>query len=418
MPDRAEDSLRIGMVGHGFMGRAHALAWRLADQAFELPAKPVLAVVAGRDERRSLAAAGQLGFAEAVSDWRLLIDRSDLDVIDICTPVNLHAEIAEAALAAGKHVLCEKPLALTAAEARRLARAAAAARSTGAVAMVGYNYRRVPAVQLARTFVAEARIGEIRHVRARYLQDWLAGDDSPWSWRLDVRRAGAGALGDIGSHLIDLIAFVTGQRIREVTGSLETFVPSRTTGSSDGRRPHHRPVTVDDACQFLARLADGTMAVFEAARTAPGRKNQLSFEINGSEGSLAFNLERLNELQLYRAADDQAARGFQTILVTEPVHPYLEGWWPPGHTLGWDHTFVHQARDFILAAAGRQPCAPDFADGLYVQQVIESVARSARTGSWETVGQQNLADSLPRRGRPAAARTDGSPKQAMTGTSP
>jgi predicted dehydrogenase len=417
MPDRAEDSLRIGMVGHGFMGRAHAIAWRLVGQAFDLPAKPVLAAVAGRDERRSLAAARQLGFAEAVPDWRALIDRSDLDVIDICTPVDSHAEIAEAALAAGKHVLCEKPLALTAAEAGQLARAAEGARRTGAVAMVGYNYRRIPAVQLARTFLAEGRIGEIRHVRARYLQDWLAGDDSPWSWRLDVTRAGAGALGDIGSHLIDLIAFVVGQGIREVTGSLQTFVPSRTTGPSDGRRPHHRPVTVDDACQFLARLADGTMAVFEATRTAPGRKNELSFEINGSEGSLAFNLERLNELQLYRDAGDEAARGFQTILVTEPVHPYLEAWWPPGHTLGWDHTFVHQARDFILAATGRRSCAPDFADGLYVQQVIESVVRSARTGRWEAVGEEHLADSLPRRGRPAAVQADRSPKRAMTGTS-
>jgi len=384
MPDRPDkQGLRIGLVGHGFMGRVHALAWRTVGQLYPLPVSPVLAALAGRDEQRADDAAAQLGFPVAVADWRLLVDRPDIDVIDICTPVDSHAEIARRALAAGKHVLCEKPLARTAGEARQMADDADQAERDGLVAGVGYNYRRLPAIELARQFVAKGRIGEIRHVRARYLQDWLASSDGPWSWRLDAGQAGSGALGDIGSHLIDLVAHVAGLRLSAVTGSLDTFVGSRAPDSPNGARP--RPVTVDDACTFMGRAQNGVLAVFEASRAALGRKNQLSLELNGTEGTIVFDLERLNELGWYSGADDDVARGFRRILVTEDTHPYLEAWWPPGHTLGWDHSFVHQARDFVCAVSGHQPYAPGFTDALYVQQAIDAVMISARTGAWQPV---------------------------------
>jgi predicted dehydrogenase len=382
MPERhPERILRIGLVGHGFMGRAHSLAWRVADQVYDGIPKPVLAALAGQRADRAENAAAQLGFESGVADWRVLIDRADIDVIDICTPVDSHAEIATAALAAGKHVLCEKPLSRTAAEAELLVASAAEAHRGGVVVMVGFNYRRLPAIALARQLVQGGSIGTLRHVRARYLQDWLSGNEGAWTWRLDAARAGAGALGDIASHLVDLTAHVTGTRLGSVTGTLDTFVSSRSAGSQDGLRP----VTVDDACAFLGRSADGLAAVFEASRCAPGRKNQLSLELNGSDGSIFFDLERLNELGFYSGADKPAESGFRTVLVTEPAHPYLDAWWPPGHTLGWDHSFVHQARDFLVAAAAGQPAAPDFADGLYVQNVIEAVALSARTGAWQQV---------------------------------
>ena len=382
---RHERRLRIGLVGHGFMGRAHSLAWRVADQVYDGPASPVLAVLAGRDKERAERAAARLGYEEAVPDWRVMIDRPDIDIIDICTPVDSHAEIANAALAAGKHVLCEKPLARTGEEALLLARTASSAEQRGVLSVVGYNYRRLPAVALARQLVRGGRIGALRHVRARYLQDWLSNDDDPWTWRLDAAQAGSGALGDLGSHLIDLVSHVAGSRLTSVTGTADTFVADRRAESSSDSDRARRPVTVDDACAFLGRSAEGLLAVFEASRCALGRKNQLSLELNGSAGSIAFDLERLNELSVYSGADDPAARGFRTVLVTDPSHPYLDAWWPPGHTLGWDHSFVHQARDFIAAVASGEPCAPDFADGLYVQNVVDAVALSARTGAWQPV---------------------------------
>ena len=411
MPDRpSNQGLRIGLIGHGFMGRVHALAWRTAEQLYPLPVGPVLAGLAGRDPERAADAAGQLGFSMAVADWRQLVDRPDIDVIDICTPVGSHAEIASRALAAGKHVLCEKPLARTTEEARQLALSAARARQDGLVAAVGYNYRRLPAIELARQFVAEGRIGEIRHIRARYLQDWLARSDHPWSWRLDAAQAGSGALGDIGSHLIDLMAHVAGLRLYAVTGSLATFVASRSPGPPDGAA--RRPVTVDDASTFLGRAQNGVLAVFEASRTALGRKNQLSFELNGSEGTIVFDLERLNELGWYSGSDDGSARGFRTILVTEETHPYLKAWWPPGHTLGWDHAFVHQARDFLSAVATGQPYVPGFADGLYVQEVVDAVMLSARTGAWQPVASAGddaglVTGAASRPGAPGVSGPDG-----------
>ena len=393
----ATPSLGVGMVGYAFMGRAHSQAWRTVDRVFELPLRPRLAAICGRDEAATAAAAGRLGWAAAETDWRALIARDDVQLIDIAAPGRLHAPIAIAALQAGKHVLCEKPLANTLAEAEQMAAAADAAFPGGARAMVGFNYRRVPALALARRLVEAGRIGPLRHVRAVYLQDWLVDPDSPLTWRMQADQAGSGALGDLGAHIVDLARFLTGDEIAGVSAVSATFVEERpladdpgdgsATDRSGGTRRTGR-VTVDDAVVFSARFASGALGSFEATRYATGRKNGLRIELNGAAGSLAFDLERLNELEFYDGDDTDAGAtaGFRRILVTEPEHPYLSGWWPPGHTLGWEHTFTNQAADLLTAiAAGGQP-APSFGDGLAVQRVLDAVQRSAAAGSgWEAV---------------------------------
>ena len=377
-------SLGVGMVGYAFMGRAHSQAWRTVDRVFELPLRPRLAAICGRDEAAAESAAARLGWAATETDWRALIARDDVQLIDIAAPGSLHAPIAIAALQAGKHVLCEKPLANTLAEAERMAAAADAAFPSGARAMVGFNYRRVPALALARRLVEQGRIGTLRHVRAVYLQDWLVDPDSPLTWRMQADRAGSGALGDLGAHIVDLARFLTGDEITGVSAVSATFVEQRPLADDEGTGQ----VTVDDAVVFSARFGSGALGSFEATRYAAGRKNGLRIELNGAAGSLAFDLERLNELEFYDGdvADGGATGGFRRILVTEPEHPYLSGWWPPGHTLGWEHTFTNQARDLLTAIAdGGQP-APSFGDGLAVQRVLDAVQRSAAAGSgWVAV---------------------------------
>jgi len=369
----------VGMVGYAFMGRAHSLAWNTVGRVFDLPLRPRLAAICGRDKAAAEAAAGRLGWAAAETDWRALIARDDVQLVDICAPGDLHAPIAIAALAAGKHVLCEKPLANTLAEAEAMRAAADDAYPRGARAMVGFNYRRVPALALARRLVEQGRIGRLRHFRAVYLQDWLADADAPMTWRMRAERAGSGALGDLGAHVVDLARYLTGDELTGVCALSETFVRERPL--ADG--PGSGTVTVDDAVLFTGRLDSGALASFEVTRYATGRKNGLRVELNGSAGSLAFDLERLNELEFFDALADS---GFRRILVTEGSHPYLSGWWPPGHTLGWEHTFTHQARDLLTAIAdGAQPL-PSFGDGLAVQRVLDAVARSAASGnSWESV---------------------------------
>jgi predicted dehydrogenase len=383
--------LGVGMVGYAFMGRAHSLAWNAVGPVFDVPLRPRLAAVCGRDRAATEAAAGRFGWAAAETDWRALIARDDVQLVDICAPGDLHAPVAIAALAAGKHVLCEKPLANTLAEAEAMKAAADAAYDGGARAMVGFNYRRVPALALARQLVEQGRIGVLRHFRAVYLQDWLADPGAPMTWRMQAERAGSGALGDLGAHIVDLARYLTGDEITGVSAVSATFVAERPLagGPGAGTAAAGRPtgtVTVDDAVVFTGRLASGALASFEATRYATGRKNSLRVELNGSAGSVAFDLERLNELEFFDAGDDRAASGFRRVLVTESGHPYLAGWWPPGHTLGWEHTFTHQARDLLTAIAdGAQPL-PSFGDGLAVQRVLDAVARSAASGnSWETV---------------------------------
>jgi predicted dehydrogenase len=377
------ESLGVGMVGYAFMGAAHSQAWRTAPRVFDLPLRPVLAALCGRDPEATAAAARRYGFDAAETDWHALLEREDVQLIDVCTPGDSHAEIAVAALDAGKHVLCEKPLANTVAEAEAMAAAAGRAQARGIRSMIGFNYRRVPALALARELIASGRAGEIRHVRASYLQDWLADPAFPLTWRLQREHAGSGALGDLGAHIVDLAQFLTGQLITGVSGVATTFVPKRPIPGGSGATG---PVTVDDAVAFTARLESGGLASFEATRFATGRKNALRIEINGSRGSLAFDLERLNELEFCDAVDDAATAGFRRILVTEPGHPYLSAWWPPGHVLGWEHTFTHQVRDLVTAIGQGTDPEPSFADGLQVQHVLAAVAASAAAGSqWTPV---------------------------------
>ncbi|MEU5343552.1 Gfo/Idh/MocA family oxidoreductase [Streptomyces sp. NPDC020766] len=379
--------LGVGMVGYAFMGAAHSQGWRTVGRVFDLPRRPVLAAVCGRDAEAVRAAADRLGWAAAETDWRALISREDVDVVDICTPGDSHAEIAVAALAAGKHVLCEKPLANTVEEAEAMAEAAQAAAERGQVAMVGFNYRRVPATSLARKMVAEGRLGTLRHVRVTYLQDWLVDREFPLTWRLRKETAGSGALGDLGAHIVDLAQYLAGEPVVGVSALTETFVRERPllSGSSSGLSAagggQLGAVTVDDAALFTGRFASGALASFEATRFATGRKNSLRIELNGENGSLAFDLERLNELSYHDGTEPGTHAGFRRILVTEPDHPYLEAWWPPGHGLGYEHTFAHQARDLVHAIAdGGQPL-PSFADGLQVQRVLAAVEESAEKNS-------------------------------------
>ncbi|MFF9622612.1 Gfo/Idh/MocA family protein [Streptomyces griseosporeus] len=379
--------LRIGLVGYAFMGAAHSQGWRTVGRVFDLPRRPVLAALCGRDETAVRAAADRHGWAATETDWRALIARDDVDLVDICTPGDSHAEIAVAALAAGKHVLCEKPLANTVAEAETMTRAAEQARQRGQVAMVGFNYRRVPATALARGMVAEGRLGRLRHVRVTYLQDWLVDPAFPLTWRLRREHAGSGSLGDLGAHIVDLAQYLAGEPLAGVSALTQTFVRQRplpsapTSGLAAVSAAGTGTVTVDDAALFTGRFTSGALASFEATRYATGRKNALRIELNGERGSLAFDLERLNELWYHDGTEPAAHAGFRRILVTEPGHPYLDAWWPPGHGLGYEHTFVHQARDLVLAVAeGRAP-EPSFADGLQVQRVLAAVEESAEKNS-------------------------------------
>jgi predicted dehydrogenase len=379
-------ALNVAMVGYGFMGAAHSQGWRVAPRFFDLPLEPRRAVIVGRDEGRTAAAAAKFGWDEVETDWRRVIERDDIDLIDICAPGNVHAEIAIAALEAGKHVLCEKPLANTVEEAVRMTAAAEIAARSGVFAMVGFSYRRVPAITFARDLVASGRLGEIRQVRAQYLQDWLVDANGPMTWRLDKALAGSGSLGDIGAHAIDAAQFITGQSLDSVSGVLHTFVTERPTlaesiglgGTASGE---FGAVTVDDVALVTARLSGGGLGAFEATRYATGRKNAFRLEISGADGALAFDLERMNELEFYDVRDAPGEQGFRRILVTEPEHPYAAAWWPTGHGLGYEHPFAHQVRDLVVdIAEGRQP-RPSFADGLQVQRVLAAVEASAANGS-------------------------------------
>jgi predicted dehydrogenase len=375
-------AIGVGMVGHAFMGRVHSHAWRSVHRFFDVPLQPRLAVLGGRDTDRTKAAAAKLGWDSVETDWRELVARDDVQIVDICTPGDSHAEIALAALAAGKHVLCEKPLANTVAEAEQMAAAAQRAAADGVRSMVAFNYRRVPALALARKLVEEGRLGPIRHVRAVYLQDWLSDSNAPMAWRLQKDKAGSGALGDIGAHIIDATQFVLGELITGVSAMTDTFVHQRPIEGEPGRMGE---VTVDDCALFLGRFASGAPATFEATRFALGRKNSMRVEVNGERGSLAFDFESMNELSFFDGTDP-ATDGFRRILVTEPTHPYVGSWWPPGHLLGYEHTFTHEVFDFLTAVASGQDPTPSFADGLQVQRVLHAVETSAANDSrWTPV---------------------------------
>ena len=378
--------LGVAAIGYAFMGKAHSNAWRNVASFFDVPAFEQKVLV-GRDALAVAEAAAKYGWAESATDWRSVMSRDDIDIVDICAPGRMHAEIAIAALEAGKHVLVEKPLANTLGEADLMAEAAASARANGVQSMIGFNYRRVPALALARELIAEGRLGTVRHVRAAYLQDWLSDVDAPMSWRLRKETAGSGALGDIASHAIDQVQHLTGQTVTEVTGTLRTFVAER-PGSGGLEK-----VTVDDAAWATLGMTGNISASVEASRVATGQKNSLKIEIYGSLGSLTFDLENLNELGFLDATLPVREQGFRRILVNEPEHPYAAAWWPQGHVIGWEHTFTHQVRDFLLAIRdGSQP-SPSFADGLQIQRVLAAVEESARNRSVVTEVKEPVAVS-------------------------
>ncbi|YCK80215.1 Gfo/Idh/MocA family oxidoreductase [Arthrobacter sp. D3-18] len=368
------------------MGKAHSNAWRNVASFFDVPAFEQKVLV-GRDATQVADAAAKYGWAESATDWRSVIERDDIHIVDICAPGWMHAEIAIAALAAGKHVLVEKPLANNLGEAEQMVAAAASARERGVQSMIGFNYRCVPALALARELIAEGRLGTVRHVRAAYLQDWLSDAESPMTWRLRKETAGSGALGDIASHAIDQVQYLTGQTALEASGTLKTFVSQRpgSSGSASGLED----VTVDDAVWATFWLTGDMGASIEASRVATGRKNSLQIEVYGTAGSLTFDLENLNELQFLDATQPIREQGFRRILVNETEHPYLEAWWPQGHIIGWEHTFTHQIRDFLTAIAAGEAPSPSFEDGLQVQRVLDAVEASANNKSTITAVEHN-----------------------------
>lgn len=380
--------VRVGMVGYKFMGKAHSHAYRDLPMFFPKTAKPVMKAICGRDADGVAQAAEQFGWESYTTDWRELVKRDDIDLIDINAPSDAHKAIALAAAAGGKHVFCEKPLALTLKDSREMLQAVEAA---GVKHMIGFNYRFAPAVQLAKKLIQEGRLGHIYHFRAWFLQDWIVDPDFPLVWRLQKEVAGSGSHGDLGAHLIDLAHFLVGE-MKEVIGMSETFIrerplPSMMTGLSakGGRDAPRGPVTVDDATLFLARFAGGALASFEATRFAPGHRCTNAFEINGSKGSVKFDFERMNELQVYFTKDAEDVQGFRRVLATDPSHAYSEAWWPPGHTIGYEHTFIHETVELMQALAEDRQPVPNFHDGVKCQQVLEAVDLSIAERRWVQV---------------------------------
>jgi predicted dehydrogenase len=374
--------LNVGMIGYGFMGRAHSNAYRKVNNFFDLDYRPVLKAACARSADKIKPFADRWGYESIETDWRKLVERKDIDLIDICTPNNTHAEIALAAAAHGKMILCEKPLAMNGAEAKRMVEAVEKA---GVPNMVWYNYRRVPAVTLAKQLLDEGRLGRIYHYRAKFLQDWTISPELPQGgtglWRLDVQAAGSGVTGDLLAHCIDTALWQNGPMER-VNAMTETFVKERKhnlTGKVE-------PVGIDDACAFLARFANGALATFESTRYARGHKALYTFEVNGEQASVFWDLHDLHRLQYFDHRDEGRVRGWRSIHVTDGDHPYMGAWWVPGLQIGYEHTFVHQVADFLQGVAKGKPAQPDFRDAYRTQLVLDAVLESARKQQWVTVG--------------------------------
>lgn len=379
------ESIHVALIGQGFMGRSHSNAWGQVNKFFKPPIRAVMHTVFGQPEEKPEVFAQNWGWQHTSTDWQAVVRSPEIGLVDVVTPNYMHAPVAIAALQAGKHVACEKPLAGTLADARSMAEAARKAKGKS---FVWFNYRRCPAVALAHQLVKQGRIGQIRHVRAVYLQDW-ADESSPLVWRFDKSLAGSGAHGDLNAHIVDMTRFVTGQEITEVVGAIaETFVKKRkrlvgtagdTLGAGQGGQ-EMGDVTVDDAVLFLARFSDGAVASFEAARQATGNQNRNQFEINGTKGSLKFDFERMNELQYYDATLPRAVQGWSTIMCTHgPDHPYVANWWPDAHLIGYEHSFTNEAYDILRVLAGQEPIVPipDFEDAFQTQRILEAALISA-----------------------------------------
>lgn len=374
----APQVLNVAMVGHNFMGRAHSNAYRQVNHFFDLPLQVVPAVIVGRDLQRAGEAAQKFGFAEATTDLQSVLDDPDIHVVDVATPNDSHYPIAMAALRAKKHVLCEKPLAMTLAQTKEMA---ALAKKNKVRVGLWHNYRRAPATMLAGQMIARGDIGAVRQVRAVYLQDWLSSADMPASWRTSKKACGSGAHGDLNAHLIDLTRALTGLQFESVCGMQQTFTKERPTGKGKAKAK----VDVDDAFCFLARFKGGAIGTYEATRTAPGRKNYNCIEISGEKGSIRWNLERMNELEVFSFDDPKDGQGFRTVMCMDGAHPYAANWWPDGHIVGYEHTFVHHVADFVVALASKGPFHPDFSDGVAVQAVLEAALQSVQKGGWVKV---------------------------------
>ena len=373
--------LRIGLIGYGFMGRTHSNAFRKVGNFFDLEYEPVLQAVCARDQAKVKAFADKWGWNSIETNWKKLIDRPDIDVIDIGSPNNTHAEIAIAAAKAGKMIMCEKPLSMDGPEGVEMVKAVEKAKVPN---MVWYNYRRVPAVTLAKQLIDEGRLGKIFHYRAKFLQDWTIDQDLPQGgaalWRLDAKVAGSGVTGDLLAHCIDTALWLNGS-IEKVSAMTETFVKER-MHTLTGKK---QKVSIDDACAFLARFKNGSLSTFESTRYARGHKALYTFEINGENASIAWDLHDLHRLQYFDYKDDKIVRGWRSIHVTDPDQPYMKHWWVPGLQIGYEHTFVHQVADFIEGIQTRKPAHPTFRDALETQYVCDAVLDSARSGKWEKV---------------------------------
>ena len=374
----------LGMIGYGFMGRAHSNAYRKVNTFFDLPYRPVLKAVCARNRDNAQAFADKWGYESVETDWRTLLQRADIDGVDICTPNNLHKEIAIAAAKAGKAILCEKPLAMNAAEGEEMCKAVEEA---GVPNIVWYNYRRVPAVTLAKRLIDEGRLGRIFHYRAVFLQDWTISEDVPQggaaTWRLDANAAGSGVTGDLLAHCIDTALWLNG-KIKTVSALTETFVkqrPHAETGKVE-------PVNIDDACAFLARFENGSLATFESTRYARGHKALYTFEINGEHASIKWDLHDLHRLEWFDHRDEGKLRGWRSIHVTDAGgdHPYMDHWWVPGLQIGYEHSFIHQVADFLDGLDKGQPVGPTFRDAQETQKVCDAVLESGQSGQWLEVG--------------------------------
>jgi predicted dehydrogenase len=368
--------VNVALIGYAFMGRAHSNAYRQVARFFSPKLSPVMKVLCGRQARNVQSAADQLGWQEAATDWREVVARKDIHIVDVSTPGDSHAEIAIAAAKAGKVVFCEKPLANTVREAEQML---AAVKRAGVVHMICHNYRRAPAVMLAKALIDEGKLGDLYHYRGTYLQDWPVDPTFPLVWRLQKDMAGSGALGDIASHSLDLARFLVGE-ITEVTAALETFIKERPLPDNPRRKG---PVTVDDASAAVVRFENGALGTIEASRFATGRKNYNRFEINGSKGSVVFNLERMNELEVFLTSDAGAVQGFHNVMVTEAAHhPYMKNWWPAGHIIGYEHTFTHTVYDLLEAVATDKVPTPNFEDGVMNQRVLAAMEKAAASKKW------------------------------------
>jgi predicted dehydrogenase len=378
----AKKKLNIGMVGYGFMGRTHSNAFRRVGNFFQNEHEPVLKAIAGRNEANVKAFADQWGYESIETDWRKLIERKDIDVVDICTPNDSHMEIAIAAAQAGKMVMCEKPLARNTAEGEKMV---AAVEGANVLNTVWYNYRRVPAVTMAKQLIDEGRLGRIFHYRANFLQDWTISADLPQGgtglWRLDAAAAGSGVTGDLLAHCIDTAIWLNGS-INNVTGMTETFIKERKhtlTGKVE-------KVGIDDACSFLARFQNGSLGLFESTRYARGHKALYTFEINGEHASIKWDLHDLHRLDWFDHRDEGKLRGWKSIHITDGDQPYMKNWWVPGLQIGYEHTFVHQVADFLANVAGNKSTSPTFREALETTRICDAVLESAKSGRWTDVG--------------------------------